>query len=200
MSILNQSKTINNINNNNIIKKYKSDKYHNLKSIGNIWANEIHIKKCQSLKRILVNDFNNQNMKFNINSNYKNKNNNEKKIKRMNNGLDIINSEYYHKIGKGEDNSELKINDINLNIFAINDLKNNMNGKNEMAGNKHYNSPKANNFKKNIYIINESSNRNIKVFNSKNIKTNKNDNKKRFIDEISAMKIVEDIFVNKIKK
>ena len=65
--------------------------------------------------------------------------------------------------------------------------------------NKHFNSPTY----KNTYNIN-----NINTFNNKknnagiNIKEKKknNNNNRRYIDEISAMKIVEDIFVNKIKK
>ena len=206
MSVLNQSNTINNINNNNVVKKYKSDKNQKLKSIGNIWANETHIKKCQSLKKILINDFNSQNMKFNINSNYKNKNTKEKKINKVNNGLDIINSEYYQNIDEELNNSESKINDINLNLFVVNDLKNNMNGRNKLIEKKNYSSSiNKNNYKNNIYTIDESDNKDIKNVNSKSIKIindmkrNKN-NKKNFIDELSAMKIVEDIFINKIKK
>ena len=42
---------------------------------------------------------------------------------------------------------------------------------------------------------------NINVKEKKNIKGNINiNNNKRFIDELSAMKIIEDIFVNKIKE
>ena len=208
MSILNQSNTINNINDNSEAKKYKKDKNQKLKSIGNIWANETHIKKCQSLKNILINDFNSQNMKFNINSNYKNKNIKEKKINKVNNGLDIINSEYYQNIDEDLNNSDSKINDINLNLFVVNDLKNNINGRNKLIEKKHYSSSiNKNSYKNNnIYTINESDNKDIKIANNKNIKIisdikgNKNNNKKYFIDELSAMKIVEDIFVNKIKK
>ena len=210
MSILNQSKTINNINNNNNknIKKNKSDKFQNLKSIGNIWANETHIKKSKSLKRILVNDFNTQNMKFNINSNYKNKNNNnEKKIKKLDNGLDIINSEYYQNIDAEENIPDEKINDINLNLFVINDLKNSINRKNKLMEKRYFSSSRKKKNYKNIYRKNNGNNKNVKIMNNINVKEKKNikgniniNNNKRFIDELSAMKIIEDIFLNKIKE
>ena len=192
---------INSINNNNVnIKKHKSDKHQKSKSISNIWANDIQIKKSQSLKRILVNDFNCQNMKFNINSNYINKNEKKAKIKKVNNGLNIINSEYYQNIDEDDDESELKINDINVNEFMINDLKNNMKEKKKYKynDNRHFNSPinKNNNNNKNLFSTYKNNNKNTRIFDDKNIKGNN----KRFIDEISAMKIVEDIFVNKIKE
>ena len=49
------------------LKSKKKDKLENIESISDIWANETRIKKSKSLKRILVNDFNNKNIKFNIN-------------------------------------------------------------------------------------------------------------------------------------
>ena len=198
-----------NISNNNDIdtKEDKKDKFQNLKSISNLWANDIQIKKSKSLKRILVNDFNGQNMKFNINSNYKNKNI-IKKNKKINNGLNIINSEYYKNIDEDENSSDSKINEINLNEFIINDLKNNMNGNNKLNENRHFNSPRSksnyqNYYKNNIYN-NNNINKKTMVFNEKNIKANKNNkknnnNNKRYIDELSAMKLVENIFVSKIK-
>ena len=199
-----------NISNNNDIdtKEDKEDKCQKLKSISNIWANDIQIKKSKSLKRILVNDFNSQNMKFNINSNYKNKNINEKKNKKVNNGLNIINSEYYKNIDEDENSSDSKINEINLNEFIINDLKNNMNGNNKLNENRHFNSPRSKSNYKNYYKNNIYNNNNINkktiIFNEKNIKANKNNkknsnNNKRYIDELSAMKLVENIFVSKIK-
>ena len=209
ISNLNQS----NISNNNDIdmKEDKKDKFQNLKSISNIWANDIQIKKSKSLKRILVNDFNSQNMKFNINSNYKNKNINEKKNKKVNNGLNIINSEYYKNIDEDENSSDSKINVINLNEFIINDLKNNMNGNNKLNENRHFNSPRSKSNYKYKYKNNNYNNNNInnnikaKIFNDKIIKGNNNNKSnninnynKKYIDELSAMKLVENIFVSKI--
>ena len=189
LNISNLNNSNNNIeNNNNMNKKLK-----NMKRTSNIWSNDIQIKKSQSLKRILVNDFNN------IKSNYKNKS--EKKIKKKNNALNIINPEYYKKYYDDEENSILKINDINLNEFIINDLKKNMNTKNKINKNKHFNCPNFNNYNSNKNIS-LNSNINNKIFTDKasQINNNKHDNNiKRFIDEASAIKIVEDIFVNKIK-
>ena len=194
-------------NNNNINKKIK-DKLENLRRNTDIWANDTQIKKSKSLKRVvLINDFNNpNNIKFNVSPNYKNKK--IQKNKTITNGLNIIDCEYYKNID--EDNSEIKIDDININ--KINDLKNNMNKKKKLNKKKHFNSPVYNNnininnnYNNNVYNLNNKKNNNIKISKSlnKNIKgndNNLNNNNKRFIDELSAMKIVEDIFVNKIKK
>ena len=193
----------NNNKNDNNIKKKKKDKFE-LKRVSDFWANEAQIKKSKSLKRVvLINDFNNpNNIKFNVSPNYKNKK--IQKNKKINNGLNIIDSEYYKNIDEDEDNSDSKINDININEIVINDLKNNMNKKNinisvNKNKNKHFNSPTY----RNKYNINNINNFNNKKNNAGiNIKEKKknNNNNRRYIDEISAMKIVEDIFVNKIKK
>ena len=218
LNISNLNSNLNSIldynNNNNKIKKKKKDKFENFRRNTDIWANETHIKKSNSLKRVvLINDFNNpNNIKFNVSPNYKNQK--IQKNKTINNGLNIIDCEYYKIID--EDNSELKLDDININ--KINDLKNNLNKKNKLNQKKHFNSPAYNNnyninniynvnnnHNNNIYNLNNKKNNNIKISKSlnKNIKgndNNLNNNNKRFIDELSAMKIVEDIFVNKIKK
>ena len=191
VSILNKS----NKKNNNNTKKKNHVNFENLESISDIWASDTRIKKSKSLKRILVNDFNSHNMKFNINSkNFKDKN------KKMDNGINIINEDYYKNIDEDIDNLEFKKNDINLNEFVINDLKNNMNRKNKLNKYRHFNSPiNKNKYNiNNIYIVDsKSNNSNI----NKNITKNKNNNNnnKKFIDELTAMKIVEDIFINKIK-
>ena len=199
--------------NKNYLKKKKKDKWENMETISDIWSNDTHIKKCHSLKRILVNDFNNLNMKFNINSNIKNKNVNKKiNTNKKDNGINIINSEYYNNIDDNDDASEIKITNENINEFVINDLKNNIKEKNKSNKHRHFNSPihRTNYNINNIYIVdnkNNNNNLNRKIFdyvNNKNIKENKNTKNKilyerKFIDEFSAMKIVEDVFVNKIK-
>ena len=217
LNISNLNSNLNSIldynNNNNNIKKKKKDKLENFRRNTDIWANETQIKKSKSLKRVvLINDFNNPNsIKFKVSPNYKNKK--TQRNKTINNGLNIIDCEYYKNID--EDNSDLKIDDINLN--NINDLKNNINKKNILNKNKHFNSPIYNNnyninniyninnkYNNNVYNLNKNNN-NIKISkslnkNNKGNDNNLNNNNKRFIDELSAMKIVEDIFVNKIKK
>ena len=199
--------------NKNYLKKKKKDKWENMETISDIWSNDTHIKKCHSLKRILVNDFNNPNMKFNINSNIKNKNVNKKiNTNKKDNGINIINSEYYNNIDDNDDTSEIKITNENINEFVINDLKNNIKEKNKSNKHRHFNSPihRTNYNINNIYIVdnkNNNNNLNRKMFdytNNKNIKESKNTKNKilyerKFIDEFSAMKIVEDVFVNKIK-
>ena len=218
LNISNLNSNLNSIldynNNNNNIKKKKKDKLENFRRNTDIWANETQIKKSKSLKRVvLINDFNNPNsIKFKVSPNYKNKK--TQRNKTINNGLNIIDCEYYKIID--EDNSELKLDDININ--KINDLKNNLNKKNKINKKRHFNSPVYNNnyninnidninnkYNNNINNLNNKKNNNIKISKSSNkdIKGNNNNlnnNNKRFIDELSAMKIVEDIFVNKIKK
>ena len=167
--------------------------------MSDIWAQDVKIKKSQSLKRILVNDINSYNLKFNINY----KKNNKKK----DNSINIINADYYKNIDEDDNkNPDIKINDLNMNDFAINDLKNNMNSGKKIIKNKHFNSPiKTNILKNNKRISNNSINsnsiNNIKqIFSDKKRTKNKNsNNKNKYIDELTAMKMVENIFVNKIK-
>ena len=212
--IENENSNINKVDKNknkNYLKKKKKDKYENMESISDIWSNDTHIKKCQSLKRILVNDFNNPNMKFNINSNIKNKNVNKKiNSKKKDNGINIINSEYYNNIDDNDDTSEIKITNENINEFVINDLKNNIKEKNKSNKHRHFNSPihRTNYNINNIYIVDNKNNNklNRKIFDytnnnikESNNKKNKNIYGRKFIDEFSAKKIVEDVFVNKLK-
>ena len=191
LSILNKSNNQKNIK----AKKKNHVNFENIDSMSDIWAQDVKIKKSQSLKRILVNDINSYNLKFNIN--YK-KNN-----KKIDNGINIINADYYKNIDEDDNkNPDIKINDLNINDFAINDLKNNMNGGNKIIKNKHFNSPtKTNILKNNKKISNNSINsnsiNNIKqIFSDKKRTKNKNN---KYIDELTAMKMVENIFVNKIK-
>ena len=191
MSILNKSiDKNNNINKNKNRNKKKSHvNFENLESTSDIWANDTRIKKSQSLKRILVNDFNINNMKFNINTNIcKNK---KKKVEKGN----IINLDYYKNIDEVNDNSE----DINLNDFEINDLRHNIKRSKNLNQYKIFNSAiaKRKSNIKNIYIFDNKKNKNKKerFFSDKKAKSTK----KKFINELSAMKIVEDCFVNKIK-
>ena len=196
LSILNKSNNQKNIK----AKKKNHVNFENIDSMSDIWAQDVKIKKSQSLKRILVNDINSYNLKFNIN--YK-KNN-----KKIDNGINIINADYYKNIDEDDNkNPDIKINDLNMNDFAINDLKNNMNGGKKIIKNKHFNSPtKTNILKNNKKISNNSINsnsiNNIKqIFSDKKRTKNKNNNNKnsKYIDELTAMKMVENIFVNKIK-
>ena len=90
-------------------------------------------------------------------------------------------------------------------------MKNNIKEKNKSNKHKHFNSPihRTNYNINNIYIVDNKNNNNLnrKIFdyaNNNNIKESKNKKNKilyerKFIDEVSAMKIVEDVFVNKIK-
>ena len=199
LNISNLNSSNNKIESNNFFVNNNDKKRKNVKSISNMWSNDIGIKKSQSQKRIFVNDFNKADIKMNINSKYKNKS--EKIIKKIKNGLNIINPEYYYKNFCDDDNSELKINDININEFIINDLKKNINTKNKINKKKHFNCPKYKNYNT---ITKNSLNNNInnKYLSDKKseITNNKYNNKiKRFIDETSAIKIVEDIFGKKIK-
>ena len=191
------------INEGNNIKKKKHVNFENIESMCDIWAHDVRIKKSQSLKRILVNDFNDYNMKFNIN--YKKSN------KKIDNGINIINIDYYKNIDEDNNNNpDIKKNDLNINDFVINDLKDNMNGNSKINKYKHFNSPRQ----KNIVNIKNSNKNNNNIsknnINNNNMKNNKqlltdkkltkeNNNNKKYIDELTAMKIVENVFVNKIK-
>lgn len=182
----NKSKIINKKNNRN--KKKSHVNFENLESTSDIWGNDTRIKKSQSLKRILVNDFNDCNMKFDVNSNnYKNKN---KKIDKGN----IMNLDYYNIIDEINENPK----DINFNEFTINDLKHKINKSNYLNNYKIFNSTinkKKSNINNNIFTIDNNKNKKRRFFSDKKHKKNK----KKFINELSAMKIVENCFINKIK-